>query len=209
MRLIVLTGFLGSGKTTAMLALAQELRAGGAKVALLVNEIGEIGIDGAMLRRLGANVWELAGGCICCTLTAELTETLAEVGRSFAPDVVLLEPSGAAQPETIGRALRAGEVAVDAWLALVDPLRLEELVAVLGPLMDAHVRCADAVLIPKADLATASEVDSAVRWVQGLRPELPCVPVNLRDEAGRPRLRELLPCLAVPPRLGERLPCPG
>lgn len=203
MRLIVLTGFLGSGKTTAMLALARELHAGGAKVALLVNEIGEIGIDGALLRRLGANVWELAGGCVCCTLTAELTETLDEIRRSFAPDFMLLEPSGASQPETIGRALHAGagirdgadfDLAVGGWLALVDPLRLEELVAVLEPLMSAHIQCADAVLIPKADLATASQIDSAVRWVHGLRPELRCIPINLRDEVGRPRLKELLPC---------------
>lgn len=197
MQLIVLTGFLGSGKTTAMLALARELHATGAKVAMLVNEIGEIGIDGAMLRRIGANVWELAGGCICCTLTAELTGTLAEIGRNFAPDYVLLEPSGASQPETVGRALRAGageELAGGSWLALVDPLRLEELLAVLEPLMEAHVRCADAILIPKVDLATTSQIESARRWVQGLRPELRCVQINLRDEAAGPRLRELLPC---------------
>lgn len=199
MRLIVLTGFLGSGKTTAMLALARELHANGAKVAMLVNEIGEIGIDDALLRRLGGNVWELAGGCICCTLTAELTEMLAVIGRSFAPDYVLLEPSGASQPETVGRALRDGadeEVAVSGWLALVDPLRLEDLVAVLEPLMEAHVRCADAVLISKVDLATASQMESALRWVQGLRPELRCVPINLRDRATQPRLSELLPCLS-------------
>lgn len=198
MRLIVLTGFLGSGKTTALLSLARELQAGGSRVAMVVNEIGDIGIDDRLLERLGGNVWELLGGCICCTLAGRLGETLAEVARTHAPDVVLIEPSGASHPETIDGALAGSHgpvVEAIARLAIVDPLRLTELVAVLEPLLEAHVRHANAVLITKADLASAAEIEAARNWVQSLRADLPCFAADLKTGAGRPPVSELLPCL--------------
>lgn len=197
MRLIVLTGFLGSGKTTVLLSLARELHAGGSKVAMVVNEIGEIGIDDTLLRRLGGNVWELVGGCICCTLAGELTGTLAGIARSFGPDVVILEASGASRPETIRNALQGScnpHIATSSWLAVVDPLRLTELVEVLGPLMESHVHCADAVLVSKADVASAAELEAATLWVRSLRADVPCLAADVKGGTGGPALRKLLTC---------------
>jgi uroporphyrinogen-III decarboxylase len=90
MRLLLFTGFLGSGKTTLVIRLARFAVEHGQKVAILVNEIGEVGIDNQLMRRLDLNVWELLGGCICCTLSADLVSTLQELPAKKC----LLNPDG-------------------------------------------------------------------------------------------------------------------
>jgi G3E family GTPase len=79
MKLLLVTGFLGSGKTSLILALARAARERGRRTAIIVNEIGEIGIDDQLMRRLDLDVWELTNGCICCTLTADLITTLQKL----------------------------------------------------------------------------------------------------------------------------------
>lgn len=201
MRLIVLSGFLGSGKTTLLLRLARALRAGGARVAIVVNEIGDIGIDNTLLRHMGGAVWELVGGCICCTLGASLVSTLQEIQDRFAADHILLEPSGASQPELIAQTLAAGGSGFSSdwhWLAVVDPLRLTELVAVISPLLEAQLDRADAVVVTKADVASSEQLALARRWVASLRPDVPCLALGNRgaaDAGERTAEAELLACL--------------
>jgi len=198
MQLVVLTGFLGSGKTTALLSFARELSSTGAKVAIIVNEIGDVGIDNLLLKQLGANMWELLGGCICCTLVADLGTTLSKIAADYAPDYVFLEPSGASNPGRIPDALiysKDLQLTRISWLAIVDPLRLDELVSVLEPLMESHLRVADIAVITKKDEATPEQIDAARKWIASLRPEIPCIAVDMKSEGGRASLRELLPCL--------------
>lgn len=198
MQLIVLTGFLGSGKTTALLSFARELSRTGAKVAIIVNEIGDVGIDNLLLKQLGANVWELLGGCVCCTLTADLATTLSKISADYAPEYVFLEPSGASNPGRIPDALLYSPdlpISRISWLAIVDPLRLEELVTVIEPLMESHLRVADVAVITKKDEATPEQIEAARQWIAGLRPELPCVAVDMKSEGARASIKELIPCL--------------
>jgi G3E family GTPase len=196
MQLIVISGFLGSGKTTAMLSFARELAAKGRKVAIIVNEIGAIGIDNVLLKQIGANVWEILGGCICCTLAGELGSTLTRLAADFAPEVVLLEPSGASHPRTIESVLRYVQgVSAMRWLAIIDPLRLEELVTVLEPLLESQVKAADAAIITKSDEATLEQLDAARNWALGLRPGLPCFIADMKNPAKSLSLKEALPCL--------------
>ena len=94
MRLFLFTGFLGSGKTTLIIKAARYAAEQGKKVAVLVNEIGELGIDDQLMKKLGMNVWELLNGCICCTLSADLVSTLHQLSTEYRPDIVMIEPSG-------------------------------------------------------------------------------------------------------------------
>jgi G3E family GTPase len=96
MHLLLIAGFLGSGKTTLTINLSRAAVARGQRVAILVNEIGEIGIDNQLMRQLELNVWELFGGCICCSLSGDLVSSLQKLDSSYNPDLVILEPSGAA-----------------------------------------------------------------------------------------------------------------
>ncbi len=196
MQMIVLTGFLGSGKTTALLCFARELAASGSRVAIIVNEIGDVGIDNLLLKQLGTDVWELLGGCICCTLTGQLAETLSRISTDYAPDYVFLEPSGASNPTAIPSALqynKAFRYLRITWIAIVDPLRLEELVEVLEPLMESHILVADAALITKQDLATPGQMEAARKWIATLRPGICCIAVDMKSGT-LVSLRGLLPC---------------
>ena len=88
MHLLLLSGFLGSGKTSLLLPLSKAVVHSGYRVAIIVNEIGEIGIDNQVMRHLELNVWELVAGCICCTLSGDLIATLQNLDLDHAVDLV-------------------------------------------------------------------------------------------------------------------------
>ena len=89
----IFSGFLGAGKTTLIKKLLSEAYVG-EKVVLIENEFGEIGIDGGFLKEAGIEITEMNSGCICCSLVGDFTEALGKVLHEFAPDRILIEPSG-------------------------------------------------------------------------------------------------------------------
>ena len=86
MRVLCIAGFLGSGKTTMLLRLARTMAEDGLRLAIVENEIGEIGVDGGYVREAGLPVRELFGGFICCTLQTGLVETLRTIEAEYDPD---------------------------------------------------------------------------------------------------------------------------
>jgi G3E family GTPase len=164
MRLLLFSGFLGSGKTTLVIKLAQFAVERGNKVAILVNEIGEVGIDNQLMRQLDMNVWELLNGCICCTLSADLVSTLQQLDSDYSPDLVIVEPSGAADPKSILTALpyyKGTPLESMQTVSVLDPLRLEMLIEVMTPLIVSQIQHADLVLVSKCDQAKTSEIEYA------------------------------------------------
>ena len=89
----IFSGFLGAGKTTLIKKLLKEAYAD-EKVVLIENEFGEIGIDGGFLKESGIEITEMNSGCICCSLVGDFSRSLQEVLTRFAPDRILIEPSG-------------------------------------------------------------------------------------------------------------------
>jgi G3E family GTPase len=114
----VVTGFLGAGKTT---LLDRWLRAyGPGQVAVIVNELGAVGIDGELLRARVETLLEITGGCVCCTTYDELLRALSQLARS-APKRIVIETSGAASPAGVVRAIQATEdVRLDGIVTVVD-----------------------------------------------------------------------------------------
>jgi G3E family GTPase len=196
MHLLLIAGFLGSGKTTLTITLSRAAVARGQRVAILVNEIGEIGIDNQLMRQLELNVWELFGGCICCSLAGDLVTSLQKLDSSYSPDLAILEPSGAAEPGNIlsalpyygGRPLQSIKT-----LALLDPLRLATLYEVLTPLITKQVQGADWLVITKADVASAQEVAVARRIADELNPNARLVALNAREPLDPALAKEWLP----------------
>jgi G3E family GTPase len=196
MHLLLIAGFLGSGKTTLTITLSRAAVARGQRVAILVNEIGEIGIDNQLMRQLELNVWELFGGCICCSLSGDLVTSLQKLDSSYSPDLAILEPSGAAEPGNIlsalpyygGRPLQSIKT-----LALLDPLRLATLYEVLTPLITKQVQGADWLVITKADVASAQEVAVARRIADELNPNARLVALNAREPLDPALAKEWLP----------------
>src|SRR6201994_3684470 len=125
----VITGFLGAGKTTLIRNLLQN--AGGRKIALIINEFGDVGVDGDILKACGSDacgeddIIELANGCICCTVADEFIPTLeALLARPNPPEHILIETSGLALPKPLIKAFTWPQVrtrvTVDGVVAVID-----------------------------------------------------------------------------------------
>ncbi len=147
MRLIVVAGFLGSGKTTVLLEIARHLVAAGRKVAVIENEIGEVGIDGRYVAEQGLVVKELFGGCICCTLAIGIVDALKTIARTYDPDYVLLEPSGIARPGDVIATVDqyASDIDDVAVVTLIDVERFDVFLEVLGPMLEGQVARANVI----------------------------------------------------------------
>ena len=107
----IFSGFLGAGKTTLIRKLIAEAYAG-EKLVLIENEFGEIAIDGGFLKDAGVEITEMNSGCICCTLVGDFTKALKKVMDDFAPDRILIEPSGVGKLSDVTRAVERVEGAV-------------------------------------------------------------------------------------------------
>ena len=148
----VVTGFLGAGKTTLVNRWLADIPRG--DVAVIVNEHGEIGIDGAMLAARVRAIVEITGGCVCCSTQAELVRALeALAGAPSPPKRILVETSGAASPAGVVRAVahgaRSGTHVLDGIVTVVDATRVDTLAA--HDLAIEQVGYADVVVLSRAD----------------------------------------------------------
>ena len=166
--LILLTGFLGAGKTTLLNELLRRTR----NIGVVVNELGEVGIDGALLRDTQAKQIELPGGCVCCVLGEDLDRTLIElVDQNPHLEAIVLETTGVAEPLPIAWALERPDVAKRVRLAtvvtLVDALNFRAS-RPLSVAVDAQVAYADVLLVTKAALAGEAETSLVTAEIRTL-----------------------------------------
>ncbi len=175
MRLIIFTGFLGSGKTTLLLQAASHLASHSQNVTIIENEIGEIGIDGQYLDLQGLKVQELFGGCVCCTLSAGLIETIDKICDLGSPDWIILEATGIARPKDItGNLHRLKKGAADVQVVtVVDAGRYEMLMSVMEPLITGQIEPADFVVVNKADQLDSGAIEQVVKDIDNLNPGVP------------------------------------
>jgi len=161
MRICVIAGFLGSGKTTLLLSLARKLTADGqTRVAIIENEVGEVGVDNQYLAGEDLELREIFGGCVCCSLGLNLLTTLKKLEEAMNPDVVFVEPSGVAGPGSLRQVLAGYEGAIEAIrvLVLYDAERFATLKRALYRHVENGVEAADVIVINKADLITGQTV---------------------------------------------------
>ena len=118
----IFSGFLGAGKTTLIKKLIREVYKG-ENVVLIENEFGEIGVDGGFLQDAGIRITEMNSGCICCTLVGDFAKALKEVAAKYAPDRIVIEPSGVGKLSDVIRAVQSAAVegaALNAFCTVVD-----------------------------------------------------------------------------------------
>jgi G3E family GTPase len=167
----VITGFLGAGKTSAILALLARKPAA-EKWAVLVNEFGEIGIDGAILAGSGAEIREVPGGCMCCVADLPMKVALNNLIMRVKPDRLLIEPSGLGHPQEIVDTLTGeyyGEVLdLRAVIALVDPRKFSDARYLDNRTFNDQLRIADVVAANKTDLSTDEDRHNFHRYLEQL-----------------------------------------
>lgn len=171
--LLLVTGFLGSGKTTLIMGVAREAAARGVKTAFIVNEIGEIGVDQEVMRDGGLEVYELTAGCICCQIGTDLVRTLEILQEVHHPRLIVVEATGIATPRGVVDALGyyGGPPFLGVHnLGVLDPTRLEPLLEVMTPLIESQIREVQEIVISKIDEATSGEVVRAREEAERLNP---------------------------------------
>jgi G3E family GTPase len=178
--ILVLAGFLGAGKTT---LLRRIISCGdpASDTVVIVNEFGEIGIDGALIRERGSDVIELTNGCICCTLLVDLTVTLESVLARFDPRTVIIEASGVADPRNVAAALqRPGireRVALHRTVTVLDA-QVWEMRGLFGELFNLQLEMADLVLLNKIDLSNVEKTHAFLREIHEAFPRVRVVPTS-------------------------------
>jgi len=187
---LCIAGFLGSGKTTVLLEVARAMAEDGSQLAVIENEIGEVGIDGGYIREQGLPVQELFGGCICCTLQVGLVETLLEVERRYGPDWVIVEPTGLAAPgDILGLVVdHCPDVDTMRVLTLVDAVRWPMLLEIVEPLVTSQLEAADIVAVNKVDDVGEEALAGVIESVGRLAGTASVLPVSATTGAGMKRL---------------------
>jgi G3E family GTPase len=196
MKLLIIAGFLGSGKTTLLLQVAKRLAAASQRIAIIENEMGEVGVDGEYLTLEGLHVQELLGGCICCTLAAGLIGTLEKLKRLFQPDLAILEATGSARPADIVKNLRdyGADVGAIRIITLVDPIRHEMLMEVMTPLVTAQIQAADIVAVNKIDQVEPETVQRTIRGARALNSRASIVAISAEERTQLNTLMANLQC---------------
>ncbi|MDR3074440.1 MAG: hypothetical protein LBU30_00165 [Candidatus Methanoplasma sp.] len=176
MKVSQIAGFLGSGKTTAVMKIVDELIRRGYKLAIVVNDVGEISVDSKYIEGHGLEAREISGGCICCQIAGTFAETLAMIHDSFDPDIVIVEPSGVAIPWGLKRAAEYSEEKTNMIIehapviTLVDALRIEMMMKAVRRLVETQIREADVCFINKVDTASAENIETAKKFINSINP---------------------------------------
>lgn len=168
----IITGFLGVGKTTTILNLLKN-KPSHENWAVLVNEFGEIGIDGAMMSDQGALIKEVPGGCMCCTAGVPMSVGINALLRQK-PDRLIIEPTGLGHPKQVVATLTSAQyqdhVDLKATIALVDPRNLRDEKYTSNQNFNDQLGCADVVIGNKVDACNADDIDAFNDWVTDQTP---------------------------------------
>ena len=162
----IFSGFLGAGKTTLIRKLIQEVYKG-EQVVLIENEFGEIGVDGGFLQDCGIRITEMNSGCICCTLVGDFARALQEVAAKYAPDRIVIEPSGVGKLSDVIRAVQHAEVKgaqLNAFCTVVDAKKCKMYLKNFGEFFLDQVENAGCIVL--SHTGDEKKVEEAVRLLR-------------------------------------------
>ncbi len=194
MQVYILGGFLGSGKTSLLMRLATMFSERKAKVAILVNESGEIGVDGATLKAQGYDAIELPSGCICCSLSGTLQSALKNIKNDIDPDVIVIEPTGLALPHKVKELVHFACIEEEKCVivGICDIQRFRDLIKKKEEFFTRQMQGSDFILINKSDVAQPGEIESATEWLKERFPDKPIIPVSVKEGTNLEKAYEMI-----------------
>ena len=187
MNVILLGGFLGSGKTTALMKFAHYLAGISEperknKVVIIENEIGEVGIDDQYLRGGGFKVENLFAGCACCTVSGELLNAVSKIKKEMDPQWLVVETTGVAFPQSIQANLMQALKLDSTICVLADASRWARLRIPLATVLEDQIKGSDAVLINKTDLVSAEVMNEVERDIFEIEPNTRIIRISAIGE---------------------------
>ena len=164
----IYSGFLGAGKTTLIKKMIQEAYKG-QKLVLIENEFGEIGIDGGFLQDAGINITEMNSGCICCSLVGDFGKALTQVIEQYAPDRIVIEPSGVGKLSDVIAAVNKvtnEEVTLGYTVAVVDAGKVKVYMKNFGEFYNNQIETASTIILSRTDSVAQAKLDTAVAMLR-------------------------------------------
>ena len=164
----IFSGFLGAGKTTLIKKLIKEAYAG-EKLVLIENEFGEIGIDGGFLKDAGIEITEMNSGCICCSLVGDFTKALGQVLEQFAPDRILIEPSGVGKLSDVIRAVQGvtnENVVLGGFTTVVDANKCKMYLKNFGEFFGDQLEHASTIILSHTDNISETKLAQTVALIR-------------------------------------------
>ncbi|MCR5747657.1 MAG: GTP-binding protein [Lachnospiraceae bacterium] len=166
----IISGFLGAGKTTLIKKLIAESFAG-SKVVLIENEFGEIGIDGGFLKEAGIEITEMNSGCICCSLVGDFKTSLKQVIETYAPDRIVIEPSGVGKLSDVAKAVeKVNEdeeaVMINSMVTVVDGKKTKMYMKNFGEFFNNQIESAGTVIISRSQDMTQEKLDETMALIR-------------------------------------------
>ena len=164
----IISGFLGAGKTTLINRLVKEAYVA-EKLVLIENEFGEIGVDGGFLKDSGIEITEMNSGCICCSLVGDFSKALVQVIEDYAPDRIIIEPSGVGKLSDVTKAVVAANITdavVNSAVVVVDVNKCKMYMKNFGEFFNDQIEHAGCIYFSHTDKATEHKISEAVELVR-------------------------------------------
>ena len=185
----IISGFLGAGKTTLIKKLLKEALAG-TKVVLIENEFGEIGIDGGFLKEAGIEITEMNSGCICCSLVGDFETSLKQVMEQYAPERILIEPSGVGKLSDVMRAIQniaeaSPDMELNSAVTVVDVSKAKVYIKNFGEFFINQIENAGTIVLTRTDKADQKKIEEAVELIRKHNDKATIITAPLNDITGK------------------------
>ncbi|MDC7294176.1 GTP-binding protein [Butyrivibrio sp. DSM 10294] len=185
----IISGFLGAGKTTLIKKLLKEALAG-TKVVLIENEFGEIGIDGGFLKEAGIEITEMNSGCICCSLVGDFETSLKQVMEQYAPERILIEPSGVGKLSDVMRAIQniadgSADMELNSAVTVVDVSKAKVYIKNFGEFFINQIENAGTIILTRTDKADQAKIETAVELIRQHNPKATIITTPLDQITGK------------------------
>ena len=184
----IISGFLGAGKTTLIKKLLKD-GFQGEQVVLIENEFGEIGIDGGFLKEAGILIREMNSGCICCSLVGDFGTSLKEVVTKYNPDRILIEPSGVGKLSDVIKAVQGVQDEVDiklnSYTTVVDAKKCKMYMKNFGEFFDNQIQYAGAIIMSRTDIASEKKVQESLELLRSLNKDAAIITTPIENLDGK------------------------
>lgn len=200
----IISGFLGAGKTTLIKKLLKEAFQG-QQVVLIENEFGEIGIDGGFLKEAGIEIREMNSGCICCSLVGDFGASLKEVVEKYNPERILIEPSGVGKLSDVIKAVQGVQDEVDielnSYTTVVDAKKCKLYMRNFGEFFNNQVEYAGAIIMSRTDIVDEEKAMQSMELLREINKKAAIITTPIEKLDGK----KLLEVMEHPVSLEEEM----